>query len=222
MRKPAIHSLWFHDRHVHAPGSRHPFSLHVLAIELRQKRRIALRQLAVDLQADINPATNPMAVMQVRPLARAVARMRLMIAAAGAQRPGPAGAAIDFVRNVMALEKGPLRLAIDAVADTAQTVPVRSGKTVAQRDIAAGRDAEKTEAGAAGIGLAHALVELLQRSLDVGGSVVPVGDRRLEKLKGELAELTEHLVVAALRNRMPAVGRGGHRREADFPEPDVF
>src|SRR5207237_2008302 len=49
----------------------------MLVLESREERRVAHRQLAVDLQADVGPAADPVAVMQVRAARIAVARMRL-------------------------------------------------------------------------------------------------------------------------------------------------
>ena len=121
----------------------------ILVVELREKRRIPFRQLAVDLQADVGPAADPVAVVQVRPRRLAVARVRLVIAAARTERPRPARAAVGLVRDVMRLEERLLRVAIDAVADGPELVRVGPGEAVAQRDVAVGRDAEQAEAGAA-------------------------------------------------------------------------
>ena len=70
-----------------------------LVIELPQEAGVPLRHLAVDLQAGVRPAANPLAVVQVRRVGRSVARVRLVIAAAGADRPRPAGLAIGLVRR---------------------------------------------------------------------------------------------------------------------------
>src|SRR5690349_18516159 len=109
--------------------------------------------------------------MQIRPRRFAVARVRFVITAAGTQRPDPAGAAIGFLGDVMPIEKRRLRLAIDPVAYGPELVRVRSREPVAQRDVAIRRNAKETETGAAGIGLAHAFVDFLQRLLDVGEAV---------------------------------------------------
>src|SRR5580765_4085942 len=55
-------------------SSAYAFSRHRL-VELCEKRRVPLRQLAVDLQADVGPAADPVAVVQVGPRRLAVARM---------------------------------------------------------------------------------------------------------------------------------------------------
>src|SRR5581483_981338 len=60
-----------------------------LSIEPREKIGIALRQLAVNLQTRFRPAADPLAVVQIRPLRRAVADVRFVIAAAGAERTRP-------------------------------------------------------------------------------------------------------------------------------------
>ena len=58
--------------------------------------------------------------------------------------------------------------------DRAELVRVGSGEAVAQRDVAVGRDAQQAEAGAARERLAHALVDFLERLLDVREAVMPV------------------------------------------------
>src|ERR671923_10174 len=54
---------------------------HLSTLELREKRGIALRQLAVNAEAHVGPAADPLAVVQVRMHGRAVARVRLVVAA---------------------------------------------------------------------------------------------------------------------------------------------
>src|SRR5256885_14313070 len=95
-------------------SSTHPFGRHRL-VELREKRRIPLRELTVDLQAHVGPAADPVAVVQVWPRGLAVPRMRFVVAAARAERPGPARAAIGLVRDVMFFEERVLRVPVDAV-----------------------------------------------------------------------------------------------------------
>src|SRR5256885_7355699 len=168
----------------------------MLALESREKRGVAHRQLAVDLQADVGPAANPLTVVQVRVRRVAVARVRLVVAAAGAQRPRPADAAVGLVRDVMLLEKRLLRMPIDAVAHAADLVRVAAGEAMAERDVAVGRDAEQPQPGSARVRLADALVQLLERLLYVREAVVAIGDRRLEVFVGEIAELIEHAIVA--------------------------
>ena len=48
-----------------------------------------------------------------------------------------------------------------------------------------------------------------------------IRDRRFEVLVREIEELIEHAIVAVVRDRVAAGRRRRHRREADFPEPDV-
>src|SRR5262245_37755184 len=100
--------------------------------------------------------------MQVWPPRRAVADVRFVIATAGADGSCPAGVAIRLVVDVMVLEEVLLRFAIDAVPDGAELVSVAAGEAVADPHIAVSRDAEQPESGAAGVSLAHALVDFLQ------------------------------------------------------------
>src|SRR4030095_3053430 len=101
----------------------------------------------------------------------------------------PAAAAVRLVGDVMLLEERVLRVAVDAIAHVADAVRLGPGEPVAQRDVTIGRDAEQSEAGPARIGLADALVQLLERLLHVREAVMPVRDGGLEELFGQLAEL---------------------------------
>src|SRR5439155_10356833 len=105
--------------------SDHGLRFDFVSIELCQERGISLRELAVDPQTRVGPATNPFAVVQIRGRRRAVAHVRFVVAAAGAQSTGPSFAAIGLVRDVVLFEKLDLRLAIDAVAYGAELVRVR-------------------------------------------------------------------------------------------------
>src|SRR5581483_2346843 len=131
----------------------------MLVLELSEERRVADGELAVDLQADVGPSADPLAVVQVRVRRVAVTGVRLVIAAARAERTRPADAAVGLVRDVVLVEKGLLRAAIDAVAHAADLVRVAAGEPMAQRDVAVGRDAEQAETRAAWIGFADALVQ---------------------------------------------------------------
>ena len=86
-----------------------------VVVELRQKRRVSLGELRVNLQADVGPSADPLAVVQVRLRRVAVARVRLVITAARADRPRPAVAAVGLLVDVVFLEKRALRRSIDAV-----------------------------------------------------------------------------------------------------------
>ena len=88
----------------------------LLAIEAREEIGIAFRELAVDLQADVGPAANPLAVVQVRRAGRAIPRMCFVITAAGADRPRPARPAVRFFADVMRVEEGLLACPADAAA----------------------------------------------------------------------------------------------------------
>src|SRR5437868_2021238 len=85
------------------------------ALESRKKRRVADCQLAVDRETHVGPAANPLAVVQVRVAGVAVSRVRLVVAAARAERTCPADAAVGLVRDVVLVEKRRLRAAIDPV-----------------------------------------------------------------------------------------------------------
>src|SRR5437773_265854 len=145
----------------------HRLSSYLITIEPREKPGIAFRKLAVDLQTRVGPPADPLAVVQVRALGGAVSHVRFVIAPARAQRPCPAAAAIGFVRDVVMFEERRLRAAIDAAPNRPQLVRVGARKPVAERDVAIGRDAEEAQSGAAGIRLAHAFVDFLQRILHV-------------------------------------------------------
>ena len=54
---------------------------------------------------------------------------------------------------------------------------------MAERDVAVGRHAHETEAGATRVGLAHALVNLLERVAHVREAVVFSGERVLQELR---------------------------------------
>src|SRR4051812_831909 len=107
-----------------------------LAVEAREKFRIPFREFTVDLQAGVGPAADPLAVMQVRPRGLAVAHVRLVVAAAGTQRPRPADRTVGLVGDMVLLQECRLFVPIDAVGDGAEFVCVRPREAVAQRDIA--------------------------------------------------------------------------------------
>src|SRR5438445_4252071 len=130
------------------------FTSRLISIESREKIRVSFRQLSVDLQTGVRPPANPFAVVQIRVSRGAVADVRFVVAAARAERPRPAPAAVGLVRNVVLLEKRGLRAPIDAVAHRPQLVRVRAGKPVAERHVAVSRHAQEAEPGAARIRLA--------------------------------------------------------------------
>src|SRR5262245_32509667 len=115
----------------------------LLAIEAREEIGVSFRELAVDLEAGVGPAADPLAVVQIGALRGAIADVRLVIAAAGAQRPRPADLAVSLVADVMLLQERRLRVAIDAVPHRAELVRVRSRESMAQRDIAVSRHAQE-------------------------------------------------------------------------------
>src|SRR5262249_37771570 len=117
--------------------------------ELLQERGIDRRDLAIDAKTRVGPAPNPLAVVQVGVGRRAESRVGLVIAAAGAERPGPARRALGLRGNVVRLQERRLRGAIDAAAHVSQPMLVGPGEAVAERHVARGRDAKEPEARAA-------------------------------------------------------------------------
>src|SRR5689334_13230299 len=93
-------------------------------VELRQILRFSLGKRAIDLETRIGPAANPLAVVQVRPFARAVPCVRLVIAASGTQWTRPAGRAVSLVRDVMLRQKIFLLRAIDSAGHRADLMLV--------------------------------------------------------------------------------------------------
>ena len=166
----------------------------------------------------MRPAANPLAVMQVGRLGRAVARVGFVIAAAGADRPRPAGLAIGLVRDVMGVEERLLALPRDTVPHGSQTVLVGTREAVTQGDAAVGGDAHQANAGATRIRLGVAVMDLLQRLADVREAVVPALQRCLEVIGGQRAELFEQVIEAAVRDGVVAARGGRDRRKADLPE----
>ena len=138
----------------------------------------------------------------------AVARVRFVIAAAGADRPRPAGAAVGLVGDVVRLEE---RLLLLPRSMPSRTVPslcvVGAGEAVTERDVAVGGDAHQAEPGAARIRLAHALVDLLQRLPDVREAVMAVLQRRLEEVVGQRRG-TARAGGRSRRRRSRSRGRG--------------
>src|SRR5215472_1269816 len=102
----------------------------MLVLELSEERRIPNGQFTVDLQTDVSPPADPLAVVEVRMRRVAVARVRFVIAAARTERTRPADAAVGLVLDVVFLEKRLLRTAIDPVADAADLVGVAACETV--------------------------------------------------------------------------------------------
>src|SRR5918994_1460104 len=98
--------------------------------------------------------------MQIGRGSGAVTGIRFVIAAAGTNRPRPAGLAIGFVCDVMRVEELLLLFPADAVVHGAEAMRVRPGEAMAQRDVAVRRNAHQSDAGAARIGLRVPLVDL--------------------------------------------------------------
>ncbi len=158
-------------------------------VELCEEGGVLHRQLAVDLQARVRPAADPLAVVQVGRRRRAVSRIRLVVTAAGANRPRPAGLTVGLFRDVMRLEKRLLTIPAHAVVHGAELVRIGSRETMTERDVTVGGDAHQPDAGAAGIRLGVSLMDFLQRLAHVGEAVMAIVQRRVEVFMGERAEL---------------------------------
>src|SRR5512133_1591272 len=191
-------------------------------VELSQELRGALGERPVHFQAGVRPTPNPVAVVQVGLGGRAVASVRLVIAAAGAERPRPTRCAIGLVRDVMLGEKVILTRVIDAVEHGAELVRVRAREAMTERHVTVSRDPHESNPGTARIRLAHSLVQLFERIADVRESVPPAGERRLEKIRRERLESAEQRLKAFVLNRVLSLPRCRDRREADLPEPDLL
>src|SRR5262245_36629540 len=98
--------------------------------------------------------------MEIGPSGRAVPHVRLVITPSRAQRPRPATAAISLVCDVMLLKKRCLRLPIEAIANGAELVGVRSGESMTEGHVTIGRYAQQAKPGTARIRFAHSLVDL--------------------------------------------------------------
>ncbi len=125
-------------------------------------------------QAGVGPSANPLAVMQVGTTGAAITNVRFVIAPAAHRRPRPARVTFGLVRRCDGAGENRPEPPIDAVVDGSQLVRVALRRIDGTSRRPVGRDAEQAEAGAAGIRLAHALVNLLERVLDVRESVMPV------------------------------------------------
>ena len=66
------------------------------------------------------------------------------------------------------------------------------------------------------------VMQLLQRLANVREAVMAILERRLEEIAGQIAELRQQVIEAAVGNRVVAARRGRHRREADFPEAEFL
>src|SRR5262245_5675305 len=135
------------------------FHQRAVLIELREEPRIALREFRIDLQADVCPAADPVAIMQIRMNSVAVPRVRLVITASRAQRPDPACAAVRLVRDVMIFEEETLAIAIDTVIDGAKLVRVRPRESMTERHITVRRNPHQAETSSAWVRFANAFVD---------------------------------------------------------------
>src|SRR5450755_4314719 len=122
---------------------------------------------------------------------RAVAGVRLVIAAARTERTRPTLVAVGLVGDVMFLEKSDLDQAVDTAGDGAEFVFVRASETMAESDVAIGGDAHQPESRAAGVRFADAFVDLFERIFDVRESVMAILDRGLQEVGGERLKLPQ-------------------------------
>src|SRR5947209_9042107 len=93
---------------------------------------------------------------------------------------------------------------------------------MAERDVSFGRDPEEAEARAAGICLADAFMDLFERVFHVREAMMPVFGNVIGEFAREAAKLIEHSIESLLADCVLLLRRGRHRREADFPEPDLL
>ena len=98
----------------------------------------------------------------------------------------------------------------------------RPREAMAERDLAVCGHAHQADARAARIRLRMPVMELLQRLANVREAVMPVLQRRFEKVPGEIAELRQQMIEAAVRDRVITPRRRGNRRKADFPEAELL
>src|SRR5437762_2387196 len=104
----------------------------------------------------------------------------LVVAAAGADGPRPTGMAVVTGAEMVRLEKFLTSHLVDATVLHMSHLPDGGvDKSVAQVEIARGADAQQPESRAAGIGLAHAGVQLFQRVVRVREAVLPALDREV-------------------------------------------
>src|SRR5271170_2575443 len=114
-----------------------------LSFKTLQKRRIADADLAQDLEAQVVPSPNPIAVMQIRGDGAAVVNVGLMETAAGTYRTGPASVAVVPGADVMRVEELLARFVIHAaVLHVSHFANGRVDEAMAERDVARGSDAE--------------------------------------------------------------------------------
>src|SRR5262245_52033722 len=136
-------------------------------IELLKKFRIARGNLAVNLQTDVRPPANPIAVMQVRVPGVAVTDVGFVITTARTDRPRPASVTFSFAMNPAALKEIGLNLAVNSGREMTQFVRVGINETMARGDVARRRYAEQSQPRAARMRFADAGVQFLQRVVDV-------------------------------------------------------
>src|SRR5262245_34655515 len=106
-----------------------------------KKLRIARGNLPVNLQTDVRPPANPIAVMEVGVARVAVTHIGFVVTAARTYGTRPAGVAFGFAMNAAALKEIGLNLAVDSGRKMSEIVRVGIDETVAGRDVARRRHA---------------------------------------------------------------------------------
>src|SRR5262245_27078490 len=93
---------------------------------------IARSDLAIDPQADVGPAADPVAVVEIGVACIAVAHVGFVITAAGTDGARPASVALDFTAKVPAGDEVGLGGAIDARGDVPELVRVGVDEAMAR------------------------------------------------------------------------------------------
>src|SRR4051812_26911190 len=97
-----------------------------------------------------------------------------------------------------------------------------AGEAMAEGDIAVRRDTHETDPRAARIGLAHSLVNLLERVAHIREAMATPRERRLEILPRQRLKAREQRLKALVFDRVLTLPARRHGREADLPEADLL
>ena len=183
-----------------------------------EKRGILRGDGAVDLQALIGPAADPIAVVKVGMTGIAVADEGLVMAAARAQ----SGRAQQFMAIVLGVD-------VSAGKEIVLFFPVDAGGHMT-KDMLVSESTKRWQGamspdgptptmprpGAAGMRFVYTLVQLGERVADVGKAVVLAAQRELQIFICELAKLLENAIHSRLIDGVKPVRRSGDRRKADL------
>ena len=126
----------------------------------------------------------------------AIAHEGFVMAAAGAQRPRPAGVAIVFGTDVAAPQKIALLRFVDARGNVSQRVRIGIHKAMARSDVSRRPHAQQPQARAARMRFVHALAQFRQRIADVRESVRLAAQRIFQIFVSQRVELIQHAVHA--------------------------